>query len=489
LGRIKLYAPVVQGLTGTVRSEVIVDRPSTTANLGDRDQIPYAIADPGSAILTVRDRATSPSTTIPRPQWRFSSDGKQVEYSAGFQPNHIYEVIYTGKDPAVVGLGPAAVRDYVSYLKQNGEARHAIGYGTSQSGRFLRTFVYYGFNADEQGRKVFDGVWAHVAAAARGSFNHRFAQPSRDGHQFSNLFYPTDLFPFTDDPETDRGITDSVLAQATKANVVPKIFYTNGSYEYFGRSAALIHMSLDGKKDVAPAPNTRMYFLAGTQHQAGTPSVRNVTQNFTNPADYRFPMRALLVAMNAWITDDTPPPDSQIPRIGKDDLVQPGAYAFPKIPGVAKPTPYAIPRLDFGPDFRTKGIVAFEPPKIDMSFPTRLPQVDSDGNETSGIRMPELAAPLATYTGWNLRDPKVGAPDMPYSMIGSMIPFHRTRADRMKAGDPRPSIEERYRSREEYLHKVEQAAQPLVRNRFLLDRDVARVVAKAGAQWDMLMKR
>jgi hypothetical protein len=486
---IKLYAPVIKGLTGPVRSEIMVDRRATTASLADRAQVPYAVADPATATLTVRNHPTEKPTLIPRDQWKFNADATGVEFAAGFEPGRIYEVVYTGKDPAVVGLGPAAVRDYIAYMKQQGEVKRAIGFGTSQSGRFLRKFLYDGFNADEHGKKVFDGLWAHVGGAGQGSFNNRFGQPSRDGHTWMNFLYPTDMFPFTDEPETDGGITDAILARAKKDGVVPKIFYTNGSYEYWGRNAALIHISPDGKKDVPPAPDTRIYYLAGTQHGANAAPNKTNTQNQPNPTDYRFAMRALLVDMNEWVTNGTAPPESQIPRINKDQLVTTGALAFPKIPGVAVPkdTHYAW-RLDFGPDFRAKGIITMEPPKIGASFPILIPQVDRDGNETSGLRLPELAVPLATYTGWNLRDPKIGAPEAIQSMVGSFIPFAKTKAERDQSGDPRPSIAERYSGRDEYLKKIEAAAKPLVNQRLLLDRDVERVKEKAAGRWDSLMK-
>jgi hypothetical protein len=485
----KLYAPVIQGLTGPVRSEIIVDRRSTTASLADRAQIPYAVADQASATLTVRDHPTEKPTLIPRDQWKFNADATGIEYTPGFDPGRVYEVIYTGKDPAVVGLGPAAIRDFIAHMKQEGEVKRAIGFGTSQSGRFLRKYLYDGFNADERGKKVFDGLWAHVGGAGQGSFNSRFAQPSRDGHTWMNFLYPTDMFPFTDEPETDGGITDAILARAKKDGVVPKIFYTNGSYEYWGRNASLIHISPDGKKDVPPAPDTRIYYLAGTQHGANAQATKNNTQNRANPQDYRFAMRALLVDMNAWITDGTAPPDSQIPRINKDQLVTRGALAFPNIPGVTVPkdTHYAW-RLDFGPDFRTKGIETIEPPKIGPSYPILIPQVDRDGNETAGIRLPELAVPLATYTGWNLRSENIGAAEAIQSMVGSFIPFPKTKAEREQSGDSRLSIEERYSSRADYLTKIEAAAKPLVGQRLLLDRDVEKVKEKAGARWDSLMK-
>jgi hypothetical protein len=487
-GMMHLYAPVIKGLTGLVRSEIEVDKKATSASLGDRAQTSYVVADPGSATLTVRDQIDAPRTTIPRAQWSFTADGGHVEYPAGFEPGRYYEVVYMAKDPAVAGLGPAAVRDYISYIKQNGEVKRAIGFGTSQSGRFLRTYLYYGFNADEKGKKVFDGVWAHVAGGGRGSFNLRFAQPSRDGNPIQNNLYPVDIFPFTDEPETDDGITDSILARATKDGVVPKIFYTNGAYEYWGRAASLIHISPDGKKDVPPAPNTRIYLNAGASHGANAEPVRRNTQNILNPEDYRYAMRALLVAMNAWITDGTPPPDSQIPRIAKDNLVVPQALAFPKIPNVKLPnTPFLAWRLDYGPEFK-KGIISFEPPKMTgKPFPMLVPQVDRDGNETSGVRLPEQSVPLATLTGWNLRDASVGAPDVMSTQVGSFIPFARTKAEREKSGDPRLSLEERYGTKDAFLKKVEQAAQPLVREHLLLERDIPKVTARAASQWDFVM--
>ena len=188
--------------------------------------------------------------------------------AAGFEPKKIYEVVYTLAGSAVVGVGPAAIRDAISQLKYGaldelgfpqGAIKRAIAFGISQSGRFLRTYLYYGFNEDESHRKVFDGVMAHVAGGGRGSFNHRFAQPSRDGHPYINFFYPTDIFPFTDNPQRDpeTGVTDGLLTHAGKPEFVPKIFYTNSSYEYWGRAASLIHTTIDGQKDVPLPDNVR----------------------------------------------------------------------------------------------------------------------------------------------------------------------------------------------------------------------------------------
>ncbi len=232
-----------------------------------------------------------------------------------------------------------------------------------------------------------------------------------------------------------------------------------------------------------------MYFIAGAQHGANAQPTKTVTQNRANPTDYRFAMRALLIDLNAWVTKGTAPPDSKIPRVGKDELVAPGALNFPKVPGIALPKgPYLAWRLDFGPEFRSKGLVTVDPPKVGAAFPVLVPQVNSDGNETAGIRLPEQMVPLATYTGWNLRDPKIGAPEVIYNMVGSFIPFARTKAEREASGDPRLSIEERYKDKEEYLRKVKEAAVALTGAGFLLKEDVEKVGEKAGARWDSLMK-
>ena len=488
-GLVRLYPPAVAGVTGLVRSEFTPNSTTTAMPLADRNHVPYAavdLSDP-KAQMTVRDRPDGPRRTIPRAQWRFADAGS-VSMEAGFVPGKIYEVIYTAKDPAVVGLGPAAVRDFISYLKYGGGdavaalgdqrrfIKRAIGAGTSQSGRFLRHFLYDGFNADEKGRKVFDGVWPLVAGGGRGSFNHRFAQPSRDGHRMLNTQYPTDLFPFTDlplaDPET--GATDGLLVRAQKENVTPRIFYTNGSYEYWGRVASLIHTTPDGRAD-APIPDTtRIYFLTGTQHGSGSfPPPKTVTQFSANPNDFRPVLRALLAAMNEWLASGKEPPPSRYPRIDKGELVAPSALRFPKLPGAKLPFSPNLPyRYAFGPGFREKGIVSIEPPKLGGAFAVLVPQVDEDGNEIAGVRMPEHAVPLGVYAGWNLRLPAMGAPDELSDMIGAWFPF------------PPATIGARYQGREQYLERIRAAIAALVKDGFMLERDADRVVARAQSMWD-----
>lgn len=440
----RLQAPTARNgtepISGLIRSEFIPDRRVFSFSLGDRTMRPYAVADPGDPKLelTVRDSRNGVRRTIPRDQWHFIHQESQrraealgaISLPQGFEPGKIYEIVYRAQDPVLVGLGPAAVRDFVTFLKQGpseptalkselGRSSRAIGFGISQSGRFLRTFLYYGFNQDESGRQVFDGVFAHVAGAGRGSFNHRFAQASRDGHPFMNCFYPTDIFPFSDLPQTDpeTDITEGLLDRATKAGVVPKVFYTNSSYEYFGRAASLIHTTIDGKSDLPLAPNTRIYLLAGGQHgPAPFPPGRQGIQQLANPNDFRWSMRSLLLRFDRWLKLAQPPPDSRYPRIGERQLVPLSSLNFPRISGVNLPLHIQTAfRLNFGPMFRSQGIVSIEPPEVGKPFPVLVPQVGPDGNELAGIRLPTIDQPLASYTGWNLRSMNIGASDELFS--------------------------------------------------------------------------
>ena len=507
-GLVRVFAPIAKeadgrSITGLVRSDFVVIERATEASLADRNHQAYPVSDRNDAAttMTVRDSVEGPRRTIPRTQWQFTEDGKSVRMAAGFEPKKIYEVVYRAQDPPLVGVGPAAVRDTISRIKYSGAAelglapgaiKRAVAFGISQSGRFLRTYLYYGFNEDESHRKVFDGVMPHVAGSGRGSFNHRFAQPSRDGHPYINFFYPTDIFPFTDaeqsDPET--GLTDGLLTHATKAAHQPNIFYTNSSYEYWGRSASLYHTTVDGTKDARLPANVRGYLLSAGQHGvAAFPPARSIGQQLNNPLDYRWAMRSLLLAMHRWVTDGTAPPASALPRVDNGTLVTPDKLKFPKVPSVNVATvPQRAYRADYGPDFIRKGVVTQEPPAIKSAFAILVPQVDADGNEVAGIRMPELAVPIATYTGWNLFNEKSGPTNVVSSMQGSFIPLPRSKADRDASGDPRRSIDERYRNRDQYLAEITKAANDLVTKGYLLKNDVPRIVAQAGTRWDFATK-
>jgi hypothetical protein len=508
-GIMRMYPPLAAGVRGIVRSDFVPIRRETDHSLADRDHLPYPVADPDApeTVLTVRDDVEAERQAIPRSKWRFARvengavvpDTGRVYLEGGFEPRKIYEVVYVSESPPLVGLGPAGIRDAASRLKfegaselgiERGEIERAIAFGISQSGRFLRTFLYHGFNEDESGRRTFDGVIAHVAGGGRGSFNHRFAQASRDGHPYINFFYPTDIFPFTDLEQVDEktGVRDGILARQ-KTEHQPRVFYTNSSYEYWGRAASLIHTSIDGLEDAKIPDNVRIYHFAGTQHgPAPFPPERTLGQQKSNPMDFRFSMRALLVSMDSWICAGEMPPESRYARIEEKSLVAPEEIGFPPIPGVLTSSRvHEAYRADYGDRFRIEGVVTQDPPAIDGSYPLLVPAVDGDGNERAGIRLPELEAPLATYTGWNLFNADSGPEDVLSSMQGSYIPFARDEAEREAKGDPRRSIRERYTSREQYLGLVAGAALRLVQERYLLPEDLPRILESAGGHWDYRM--
>lgn len=512
----RLSAPRVtqsgKPITGLVRSDFVFPVKTYDATLGHRGQNAQPVLSPNDPedVLTVRETVLGARRIIPRNEWQFARlingsvvpDSTFIYLKAGFEPGKIYEVVYRTHNPAVVGLGLAAVRDLVSYFKHQAEtvvtATYAYGFGISQSGRFLRHFLYQGFNADEKGRKVFDGIDAHVAGGGRGSFNHRYAEPSRDASPFYTFFFPTDIFPFTDvrqeDPET--GETDGVLTHALNTSTLPKIFYTCSSYEYWGRAASLIHTTVDGESDAPMMSNVRIYYFAGGQHGAARfppsiPVAKGVplTQQRPSPNDYTWSMRAILLALDRWVREGTLPPQSRYPRIANGTLVRPKEVKFPDIPGVNFPRSlHEAYRVDYGPEWKSRGIIGYEPPHVGKAFPVLVPQVDSDGIDLAGIRMPEVAVPLATYTGWNPRDPRTGAPNQLVDFLGSYIPFARTRAERERTRDPRPSIEERHKNREDYIRQIDKAIADLTKERLLLREDAPALLQRAGEYWDDAMK-
>ncbi len=462
-------------IRGLVRAEHTPMKAGTIMPLSDRDHIAYSVVSGGK--LTVRSSDAGQPQEIDASRWKVVNNGRAIEMASGFVPGKIYQFVYTAENPRIAGLGMASVRDTVSFFKYGGGGmmlvdqprfiKRSIGFGMSQTGRFLRKFLYDGFNADEKGRQVFDGVWAHVAGAGRGSFNHRFAQASRDGQPFLNPFYPSDLPPFTD---------DGLLKKAKEANVLPKIFYTDSAYEYWGRASALTQVNDNGTADVAYDANTRKYMLAGTQHAPGTfPPVRNPElQYLPNSNDLRFTMRALLVAINAWITTGKEPPAAAHPTIAAGTLVSPDKVKFP-IAGYHTPAkPYVVYKMDFGPEFTATGIITKEPPEVGAAFPVLVPQIGPDGNDVAGIRLPQVAVPLAAYSGWNYRTAAVGAEGEIHAMNGSTIPFSKEK------------IAQLYKDKDDYISKTLAAARAQVKQGYLLEEDVLEIVERASEQWDKM---
>jgi Alpha/beta hydrolase domain len=511
---LRLYAPIAKDhgktITGLLRGDIMLPAKADEIPLGHvmvgnigGSEYPVAQPDDPRNTLTVRDSREGKRTSIPRSEWQFAAmvDGKptpsdrSIHLKGGFEPGRIYEYVYVVSNPVVAGLGFAAVRDFASYVKHAPDsltpASRVLGEGISQNGRFLRNFLYQGFNADEDGRIALDGVLAHVAGAGRGSFNYRFAQPSRDAQPTSAVFFPTDIFPFTDEPETDplTGEKGGLLDRAKLEHVVPKIFFSNTSYEYWGRAASLIHTTADAKGDATIGPNVRIYFFTGLQHFTGPfPPARGEAWFFgqapESPLPIRFFWRAMIANMDAWVRARTVPPPSSYPTIAAHTLVPPRKYAFPRIPHLALPTETNTAyRLDYGPNW-SDGILAVQPPHVGKPFPVLVPQVDADGNELGGIHLPEISVPLATYTGWNLRDPSIGGATQRVAMEGSYFPFAKDTAARKQSRDPRKSIAERYPDRDAYLAQFARATDELIQQRWIVPEDRAPLLQRGGEEWD-----
>lgn len=506
-------------ITGLVRSDITLDTPTRTIVLGHvvgpNKALAYPVsdtADPKNQ-LTVRDGPIAPRRVISRNLWRFAredssgavvDDPRSVHMRAGFEAGKIYEVIYRAKDPVVAGTGLAAVRDMISYLKYDSSSiaptRFGIAYGVSQTGRFLRHFLYQDFNTDERGRRAFDGIFAHTAGAGRGSFNHRFAQSSRDAQPYSTFFYPTDLFPFTSVEERDpvTGRHDGLRVHpgvastgASSAAPPPKVFYVDGGYEYWGRAASLTHTTVDGARDVGFLSSERRYVVSSAQHSGPARFPPAEGARFENgaayrgdPLDQRLALRALLVSLIDWVKDGTEPPTSLYPTRASGSLVPADSAKRPRIPGVPLAMiPYRPFRLGLGERW-TQGIIDREPPRVAAPYVVRVSRSDSIGNDIGSIRSIEARVPLATYFPWQLRTG--AASDRLASFAGTFVPLSRTEAERASTHDPRPSIERLYESREAFLARVDSAAAVLVAERFLLEEDVAAARIRMAATWDWI---
>jgi hypothetical protein len=508
---LRLHSPVArlpEGMrSGLVRADWTVDETTDGLGLGHRGHRSYVPVseDHPDHVLTVRDGRMAPREVIPREAWSFvaAEDGPQagqltgVGLEGGFQAGRIYELVYRAQDPRVVGLGLAVVRDVMSYAKYELESLfpvdRGVAFGVSQTGRFLRQFVYQGFNTDEGGRKAFDGMLIHTAGAGRGSFNHRFGQPSRDGHRYSAFFYPTDLFPFTSRTQKDdvTGREESLFSRQMADNL-PLIFYTNTGYEYWGRAASLIHTSVDGTQDVDPRDNERIYHLAGGQHFVGgfPPTEASLMSDGAvpayrgNPLNFLFTLRALGMRLVDWVEGTEDPPTSAFPSIAEGSLVPPAGMAFPSLPGVGVPgVIHEAYRVDYGPRWWSEGIIDREPPELGPPFLSQVSQVDGFGNEIGGVRGVELRVPVATFAPWNLREGYPGSQEELTDFLGTFIPLSRTDEEREARGDPRPSLESLYINRAVYLERVRAATRNLVREGFLLPEDAPRAVELAEFRW------
>jgi hypothetical protein len=472
-----------QPIVRTIRDELVS---GTRGPQVESFRLSYEAAslDPKEARLTVRRKEADPETEVPAERWTFA-DARTIRLlpeGTKPEPGSIYQLYYRARDPKVLGLGFAATRDVVSFLRNEGGAANPAGAGVksvlalgiSQSGRYLRDFIGQGFNADEDGRKVFDGVLAHISGVGRVFLNEEFGQPARTNTQHEDHFYPENAFPFSaatlEDPVTGKR---GSLLRGDGSD--PLLIEVNTSTEYWQKGASLLATDPLGRQDVELPATTRVYMVAGTQHggQFGLTTAPGPCRNLRNPHNPSAALRALLVALDRWVSDGTAPPASRVPRLAYGTLVPPDQAGFPRLPGIgvarqanalARFKDWVKPAAEPGPQYRPL-----------------VPKVDRDGNETSGIRLPDIAVPLATYTGWNLYKEPFPAGEL-CDRDGSFLPFAKDQTEQETNGDPRAAIRSRYWGRDDYVAKVEAAARDLVRERLLLEEDAAAYVAKARAE-------
>jgi Alpha/beta hydrolase domain len=516
-------------IVAQVRTEIVVEKEGIKSQplSGDDRVKSYAAAsrDKSQASLTVREKSYGPRIPVPSVEWEFAScvndprtgkeivkpSARELYLRSGFKPGHIYELIYPAKNPLVLGLGFATVRDLVSFLRyemkdargkpnplylpaSRGENKrggnkitgisNAYSWGRSQSGRFLRDFVYHGFNEDEKHRKVFDAIAPHVAGGGRLFLNYEFARPVTSSQQHTNQLEP-ELFPHAYNilKDAQTGRRDGILK---RPKTDPYVFHTQTSTEYWQKRGCLAHT--DGKgRDVTPPDNVRIYVIASAQHNSpfGSEPVKDDTQQPVNPLPAGDVLRALVVALDLWVTQKLPPPPSQYPRVGDRTLVCPDSNGtcFPKIPSVRFTGLHNRQLfLDYGRHV-LRGRIDLHPPREvgNGGYTILVPKVDANGNDLAGIRLPAIQVPTGTYTGWNLQ-PRSLALDELSGLLGSYIPFAKTKADRRQTGDPRLSIEERYKDHSDYVKQVSRAARRLVEERFLLLEDAERVIDEAKKQ-------
>jgi hypothetical protein len=501
----------LEGMTGRVYSQLQSQVDTHNLLLADKGHQAYPAADmvEAGAILEVRDMPDTQAYPVSRDDWRFGridedgnyvSDPHYICSEKGFEKGRLYQIAYTTDWAPILSLSFAALRDCVSWLKYGSDAaprpiesiKRAYAYGISQTGRYLRTYIYNDFNRDESGREALDGVIANVAGGMRGEFNQRLGQNSKDRN---NML--AHLFPFASVPQTDLETeeTDSLHRRIDERGSQIKVMYTNSSAEYYRGDASLIHTDPDGNRDVDVSANARIYHFAGTQHGTGnwpptdtTESIEGVSrsQNIRNVIDYSPLLRACLFNLDMWVNKGVEPPPSSHPRVDNRTAASPEAVkkAFDRIPGANYPERMAIPhRRDYALREDVEQIQKM-PPSVGKAFGTLLPAVDDDGNEIAGILLPEVAVPLATYTGWNLRHKDIGGETQFLMFAGATVPFAATESQRRASGDPRLSIAERYESKDDYLDLVRSEAEKLVEQRYLLEDDIEYCVKEADKFWD-----
>ena len=492
-GRMRALFPVATGedqpLQGRSRQE-FRDNPGSAAIVVE---LAYPIAEGKFDALqvTVRQREADPRQKPAGLGWR-QLEARRIEITRppGFDAGAIYEVVYTAQDPVVMGIAFASVRDLISFFRHDSGANPlasegrpgielALSLGISQSGRFLRDFLYQGFNTDEEQRQVFAGLIPIVCGSRKTNINRAFSIPGQVCCQHEDHTIPGDQFPFSYEIRQDplSGNRDGILATCQTLGDAPKIMQVDTDTEMWQARASLVVQDAAGQ--VALPENVRLYLMTGCQHNPAHPDdVADVAgaklqaQQPENPLQYGPIVRALIKALDAWCSQGSLPPDSRFPGLADDTLVPPlpPFSEFPLLPGVTYNG--LINRLR---------LLDHEsvPPRAGAEYTVLINRMDSDGNGVAGVLHPFLAVPLATHTGWNLRAEGWAENELA-SFSGSRIPFARTRAERMERGDPRLSLEERYGTRAEYLKQLRSACDTLVSERLLLADDAERIMAEAA---------
>jgi hypothetical protein len=469
------------------------------------------------AVLTKRLLEKGERQVVPREQWKLVEHAIprampdqlyqmlpriELELQGGLEPGVLYELIYEGEGSLVQGVGFAGVRDLIAFLRHHATDKNplrtsdgkpainrAFAFGVSQSGRFLRHLLYEGFNEDTQGRIVFEGLIPHVAGGGLGFFNHRFAQPNRHNGQHEDHLYPADVFPFTYGPSVDPYTkkTDSILGAYAKSKTQPKVMHTQSAAEYWHRAGSLVHTDPLGERDAEIPANVRIYSFGGTQHgPAAFPPSKGISDHYANFADYRPLLRGLLVALDEWVRDDKAPPASVYPRVADGTLVAwtREATGFPKI--ARFPTVIQQPSFnDYGPTFAARRIITIEPPKIVAHYKVLVAKCDADGNEQGMLLPPEVAVPLGTFTGWNLRRKEFGADGQLTSLQGSFIPFLLD----AKSADPRLPVSKRYADAKFYQQQLDEACGRLIDERYMLAEDRPRYGNYGTALWKFVVNK
>jgi hypothetical protein len=500
------HAPDGSAITGRVENEFTVPVASDAAVYAGLSGLTYepAVRDDPAAVLSRRARPDDPRNPVARKLWHFlppelPGGPGRVALDGGFQPGTLYELTYVAKNPYVEGAGLAGIRDLLAYFRDHAFAGapappRTLIFGISQSGRLIGRMLHDGLDVDEGGRLAFDGAYLQVpGGGGSAGFNSRFVQPTRHPSMLEEHDYPADAFPFTSAPARDpvTGETASTLDHARDASGrAPVIMIANTSTEFWNRDGSLIATTPDGTRDVAPAPNVRLYAFMGAQHYVGRSHTRLPYTNCVSTTDHYLAMRALILALDRWAGGAGAPPPTAYPRIDDGTLIPVARYraAFPKGLAIAPPDDNLHEaRLDFGPRFASDGIADIVPPRHGESFATLVPAPDADGNDRGGVRLMALEVPLGTHTGWNERAAETGFAWADARFDGSFLPFARTEAERKALGDPRPSLEARYPTRDIFVAKLKAEAAREVAEGFLLPEDVDRAEAENEGLYDRIL--